>query len=446
MRLNRYWLILGLLAGWALSGVAYAQGDPRIDDWLKMTEHQGTITPGTKITMQNWQQYKQFMPPGMIDLFEGKYFWKMPQDVEMDVGPTVLLPLPKGYVEATEKYGRQTQVVQLPNGHYDVRNYMGGEPFPNPEEPLKGYKISVNNWWAYTPHLYVNTPEDLARSCVQDRFGNIACLTLDFVYRQTGYNSDPGIPWWNPEVPSYWFTEWLMVEEPEQSKYTAELQLYPKDNQQWPELYAFVPALRRSLRLSVSARCAPVVGSDFVQDDYKTTGSNGGIAVFGAKYLGTRKILSMLDDFKVPTGKFPSDYDMPLGFPTPHWGKFQLRDVDVIDLRRIPSESAGYCYGKKVEFIDRHNHYGLWGEYYDSNMKIWKIVMGNPHAVKVPRIGLITTNSSFGIGWDIQNDHATYFTSADENGHDAVFNDDAPAEYHKIVKYCTPGGLMQIMK
>jgi hypothetical protein len=34
--------------------------------------------------MQNWQQYKQFMPVGMIDLFEGKYYWKMPSDI----GPT----------------------------------------------------------------------------------------------------------------------------------------------------------------------------------------------------------------------------------------------------------------------------------------------------------------------------------------------------------------------
>src|ERR1700736_3553623 len=57
--------------------------------WLADTANQGTIPPGTKITMQNWQQFKQFMPVGMIALFEGKYYWKMPSDVEIDVGPTV---------------------------------------------------------------------------------------------------------------------------------------------------------------------------------------------------------------------------------------------------------------------------------------------------------------------------------------------------------------------
>jgi hypothetical protein len=53
----------------------------------------GTIPPGTTITMQNWQQFKQYMPDGMASLFEGKYFWKMPADVSMEVGPTIIHPL-----------------------------------------------------------------------------------------------------------------------------------------------------------------------------------------------------------------------------------------------------------------------------------------------------------------------------------------------------------------
>jgi hypothetical protein len=61
------------------------------------------ISPGTRITMQNWQNFKQFMPDGMVALFEGRYFWKMPADVSMEVGPTVNYPLPKNYLEATEK-------------------------------------------------------------------------------------------------------------------------------------------------------------------------------------------------------------------------------------------------------------------------------------------------------------------------------------------------------
>ena len=75
-----------------------------------------SIPPGTRITMQNWENYKQFMPDGMIWLFEGKYFWKMPSDVEIDIGPTVIHPLPKTYREATERYSGQVEISGLPEG------------------------------------------------------------------------------------------------------------------------------------------------------------------------------------------------------------------------------------------------------------------------------------------------------------------------------------------
>jgi hypothetical protein len=42
--------------------------------------------PGMIITMRNWQQYRDYMSDGVQALFEGKYAWKMPADVEIDVG------------------------------------------------------------------------------------------------------------------------------------------------------------------------------------------------------------------------------------------------------------------------------------------------------------------------------------------------------------------------
>ena len=60
-----------------------------------------------------------------------------------------------------------------------------------------------------------------------------------------------------------------MVEWPEQSKYTAVLTLLYQDNLKDDDDYAFIPALRRSLRLSSSARCSPVLGTDIVRDDQR---------------------------------------------------------------------------------------------------------------------------------------------------------------------------------
>ena len=102
------------------------------------------IPPGTTITAQNWTQYKDFMPDGMAGLFAGTYPWKMPSDVQMVVGPTIIHPPPKSYVEATEKYSSQVRIVELADGGLTLANYQGGAPFPNPEEPHKGWKILAN--------------------------------------------------------------------------------------------------------------------------------------------------------------------------------------------------------------------------------------------------------------------------------------------------------------
>ena len=102
---HRVWVLTFLLS--LLTGAVYAPttGRPEpqeITDWVALAAHQdrGGIPPGSRITMQNWQQYQQYMPLGMIALFKGSYFWKMPRDVEIDVGPTVSYPLPKTYAQA----------------------------------------------------------------------------------------------------------------------------------------------------------------------------------------------------------------------------------------------------------------------------------------------------------------------------------------------------------
>jgi hypothetical protein len=414
--------------------------------WVAMSKHQrATIEPGTTITVKNWRQYEQFMPLGMIELFEGHRFWKMPQNVEIDVGPTVMYPLPKGYVDATEKYSGQVRVLHLHNGHNEITNYVGGEPFPRPEEPEKGYKLLVDLWYAYAPSVVAGTPLNPLHSCTQDRFGSITCNLLSYVYRQTAYNTDPGVPRDDPRAKDVWFTEWAAIEEPEQSKYTAQLTLFFKNNQRNEELYLFVPSLRRSLRLGVAARCAPVAGSDYLQDDYKSIGFNGGIALFDAQFLGRRKILALTGNYKPLGGDFPNRYLMPLGWPTPAWGKWQVRAVDVIDVRRVPSERRGYCYGKRIIYADASNHYALWEDIYDSNMNLWKVALAAQRVINASSLGYVpgpvTADS-----WDIQNNHMTNASTQDKYGHDLVANSDVPSEYQDFAKYATPAGLAQIMK
>src|ERR1700726_4889918 len=94
-----------VLSAILVPSIALAQSTDRseLDEFLKATANQGAEPPvGTKITVANWQQYKQFLPFGMTKLFAGQYHWKMPQDVEIHIGPARYGNLPKTWIGATE--------------------------------------------------------------------------------------------------------------------------------------------------------------------------------------------------------------------------------------------------------------------------------------------------------------------------------------------------------
>ncbi len=442
-------LIAAVLALAMSAGLAWSQSDlPDMAQWIKDSANQGALAPGTKITIANWRQYQQFMPFSMTQLFAGKYMLKMPSDVEIDIGPTEHGVLPKTYLAATEKYGSQTRLVHLANGHIDIQNYHGGIPFPNPQNPDLGTKLLANNFFAYVPALYLNAPDNTGSLWFQDRYGNISVETIDVVYRQSGWNTDPGVPVDEKYAPGTWYTEWSMVETPEQSRYTALLSLFYKDQQAnpFPDTYVFVPALRRSLRLSVSARCAPIYGSDWTNDDAKTIGFNGGTSLFTGTVLAERKVIGLID-YNQDYSKFPANWDMPLGFAKPSWGKWQLRSTYIDDIRRIPEERSGYCYGSRVMYIDKEFFYSLWTDLYDSNMKLWKAQFWAPRVRPVPGDGRVITNSVGCASYDLQNTHATYWSSAgNPRGADPLFNSDAPQEYHDGIKYGSPTGLALIMR
>ncbi len=161
------------------------------------------------------------------------------------------------------------------------------------------------------------------------------------------------------------------------------------------DVYAFIPSLRRYQSVASSGRCAETEGMDWTAEDFHS-GLDSTIAELQANYLGHRKIL-VLVDFRAPDNPFPDGFFMPLIWPKPPWAKWQLRDVDVIEVSKIPAKAAGYCYGKRVMYIDSHNFSPLWEELYDTRMNLWKFQTTMPQRVEVPGIGPVVTS-----GFDVE--------------------------------------------
>jgi Protein of unknown function (DUF1329) len=406
----------------------------------------GDIPPGTKITMQNWRQYAAFMPTGMQALFEGKYYWKMPADVELVVAPTVIHPLPLSYRQATERYASQAKLVATPDGGLALRDYVAGMPFPNPEEPHKGWKILANLWYRYFPHLVSTPASGFENLCHEDRFSNISCATEVAVYRQLRHLADTGSSTSTADGgdsagPS--FTEFWMIETPEDQKYTSGLTLYYDSRPQ--DSYIFTPKLRRAIRINAGARCSESVGSDFMQDDWRN-GFSGDIWNFQAHFIERKKILTSIN-FGPEAGLLSQkNYYFPLLWPRPTWAKFELRDTNVIDIRPLP-KNTGYCYAKRIIYVDANSQVPLWEDLYDSHMKLWKVFRVGTRAREVPNAGVQDSSGSRVTQlWNLKTDHVSFLSTVTPTGDDFAINEQVPKQYDDVKRYSGLSGLNEIMR
>jgi hypothetical protein len=131
-------------------------------------------------------------------------------------------------------------------------------------------------------------------------------------------------------------------------------------------------------------------------------------------------------------------------WPQPSWAKWQVRDVDVIGVKKIPSKKIGYCYGNRIMYVDVATSTALWQELYDPVMRLWKFQATWPQRVTVPGAGaVVAPGANIQLIWDIQHNHAS---AAGESAKSIYVNEQAPADFQDVARYTTPAGLNLIMQ
>ena len=458
MALRTSWLVAIIVAAAVatLTAIASAQDLGTYDDKLiaqfNGADSTDTIPVGTKITAANWQQYRKFMTISLQAVMSGKYFWKMGSNDYLEVGPTIPTELPTKYLSDTEKYSGQAQMVKLPTGAYEIKNYSAGIPFPHPSGPDMAGQLLYNYYYTYIPSIYTGY-YDLA---LVDRYGSISQNQSRQIFFKLSHVSDVGEPITNPKANGLYLSIHNEVLAPEQSKYTTALAIYPDDPQRVPEIYAFLPSLRRSLRLSSVARCAPLQGTDWTNDDQRG-GFSGIPNWFAPRYLGEKKMLFMVhsqwqaqaneQDKVIGTFTYGGS---AIGWPKPEGTKVELRDVYVIDLVPVGDAARSYCYSHRVLYLDKDLAYTAdQVDTWDRNNKLWKlqfIPRGATTAIPADLTGkssfVMPSGGEFGLIYDVQGDHASIAWP----GSPPALNSVAPKELHDISVYALPSGLSQVMR
>jgi hypothetical protein len=167
--------------------------------------------------------------------------------------------------------------------------------------------------------------------------------------------------------------------------------------------------------------------------------------MFGAKFIGHRQMLELTGYYAPLGGDFPNNYYMPLGWPKPSCGQWQLRVVDVIDVRHIPTQQMSYCYGKRIIYEDSSTHHALWEDAYDTKMNLWKTALLAQRTVAVNSVGTVPGGFD-SSAWGLKNDHMTNTSTQSRDGVDVSVNNTVPKEFQDLATYSTPGGLAEIMK
>jgi hypothetical protein len=431
-------LFLGVLARCASAEMMF---DPQHYHEMVDASSARTIAPGTRITLQNWRQYKDFMPVWLQAAYSGDYQWRIGSGPEftITVGPTTDFPLPRKFREDTEKYKGQDRLEKTSWGGYTIKGYTAGVPFPNPAEPDLAAKVMYNGWLPFRPFVSRYYTWDR----IVDSYGNVSKQETDDTFFELAYLSDEGYPAVTQYSNGFFQAARYFTATPEQSKYTTELQLQPMDPTKLPELYVFLPSLRRSLRLSSAARCTPLLGTDYIADDGAWLPSN-----FAPKLLGEKKMLTIVMDPKfaydpksyagggsVRSGSFP-------GWPVAGTNHWELRDYYVVDLLALPI-LGNYCYSHRIYYLDKQT----WivaqagAENYDRSGRLYKMLWTAQVPIKFR--GETTTYSyatSMSMAMDFQNQHVTW-----NNDTPVQIDNEVSAESRDPVN-ATPAALARVMQ
>jgi hypothetical protein len=198
-----------------------------------------------------------------------------------------------------------------------------------------------------------------------------------FVYKLS-HLSTPGMPA-NPEYgKDYFGSTRFEFTTPGDMLYLVNLNLDPDDASQHYQRYVFLPLLRRPLTISTVARCSyegafGTVSDALEEDVYIRLGS------YRYTLLGQKKLLFLVHATNEPAVATSMDSvnltnsRLP-GWPKPVMGKWELRDVYLVDATPLPAAGSP-CFGHRLFYLDKHAWVLPLIEDYDDKGRLWKTSM-----------------------------------------------------------------------
>jgi hypothetical protein len=410
------------LVGMASTGPFYLKGpfaygaEATIEDLTK-----GKVHIGDTITLDKVEHIKDFLPEST--------YQRMRKGLEIKLGPTT----PKDkfrsgrFWEATER-NKGLAVLDKNNRlrTKDGKPWIGGLPFPEPKSGIEVmYNLLERIWpgddWYFESQIALIDSKGRLYSHRVNRFGGV------FLRGRTELEPLGVYPGYEGEFMRMFFCYTL----PFDLNGLAALTIRSDDPNKLDEMYAYIPSLRRTRRLSTAQRDDSPSGDDVPLCDYNTF--DDPIGVWNFKILARKQmIIPGYTNDREPTKE--GRWNMPR-----YAGKFlkfiyELRNVFVIEATPIGPRA----YSKKIIYITDGFLGAPTAEAYDRAGKLWRSSEEGrgPALTKEPGKKNYVVMAKGNDFYDHQADHLTTFVTG---GADTVNWGLKPSDLFEVKKLAELG-------
>ncbi len=334
----------------------------------------GPIQPGDVITKQNASKIDGLASEGVK--------WAVNNGMDMRIVPYERIPMPSAYLEASERYGDQTEL----GSHNELVGWVAGKPFPivdenDPEAPVKiMYNFQNTHYFsddlglhlvdADTGSLYVDAGGN-RRYAVERHFVSDWLRVLQF---QGRLHHEPTPAFEDNADETFRKSGLYPLIEPFDLKGVGGVSYRYQDLLRHDDTWLYLPAVRRVRRMSSAQRSDALFGQDIDVDSYG--GYAGQIPWFEWKLLGTKPMLASLHGENLPPKPCTKDGGMTF---CENW---ELRP-EVYVIEGTPKVS-NYAYAKRLIYIDKETNFVVYSDLYDRSGELWKVVMQSIRTSKQP--------------------------------------------------------------
>jgi hypothetical protein len=330
----------------------------------------GKVKPGMEITADNLDLIYTGNPE--TDLIFEETAERVKKGMVIEIARRRPLETPSWFKAATEQ--NKGRAVIGDDGNLttvDGGLWCCGIPFPDvdPNDPQGGLKIMYNKALTYEGDDFIIKNWEIQYIGSDGKIEKTIQGTWDRLYTTSREYVDP-----KPHMPGqekFQFKQLFMMIRPFDLRGFANIQYRYYDQNKIDDSYAYIPALRRTRRLSAGQRYDSFVGTDWTLGDSRQF--DDPILHWDYKILRKKPMLGVMHaDYPVYGIGTKDAVYVPLDAGKFARGKWELRP-DVYILELVPKDK-NHVYSKKHLSMDAESWQSLYSQAFDRQGKLWRTV------------------------------------------------------------------------